>query len=75
MSLAEGYAAHRDASDGPLKQMWDVGEIVRVGGSRLRVEFRGIEWWYDKQAIRLADSETADNTASSSAASATSRRC
>lgn len=70
VKLAEGYAAHSDASSGPMRP--GQAGVVVSRGSEGRVPFRvrvkqlgpdgptGAEWWYDVQAISKVSKAEAD---------------
>ena len=60
VSLADGFASHSDASDGPL-QPGDRGEVVATdsSGKPLKVKALtgskvGSAWWYNTAALRHA---------------------
>ena len=53
VTLSADYKKYSDAASGPLKTPSDVGTIVEKG-SRLKVSFKGSNFWYDIAALKPA---------------------
>ena len=64
--LSKDYDQFSDASGGPLKP-GDVGTLVEDDRSAkpFKVEFKGKAWWYDRQALLVADAANSSSSASS----------
>ena len=57
VQLAPDFEEYSDAKEGPLKP-GDIGVLIEDDGSSkpFRVEFDGKRWWYDRSALRVAES-------------------